>query len=76
MHIYESKSESNDRFVYTDVFYSSDDKMFYISQYSTDKEERAVTINHVELSLGQVAKISEASGRAYLSDFLNDYKLE
>ena len=76
MHIYESKFESKERFVYTDVFYSSTDKLFYISQCTTDKDEQILSVENTELTLGQIAKISEAAGQAYLVNFLDDYKLE
>ena len=76
MHIYESKFESKNRFVYTDVFYSSTDKLFYVSQCTTDKDEKILSVENTELTLGQIAKISEAAERIYLADFLNDYSIE
>tara|TARA_Y100000310_G_C20077285_1_gene532169 strand:+ start:177 stop:407 length:231 start_codon:yes stop_codon:yes gene_type:complete len=76
MHIYESKFEFKERFVYTDVFYSSTDKLFYISQCTTDTDEGILSVENTELTLGQIAKISEAAGRIYLMDFLDDYSIE
>ena len=76
MHIYESKFEYDNKFIYTDVFYSETDKLFYISQCKTDKEQTILSTQNTELTLGQIAKISEAAGRVYLMDFLDDYKIE
>ena len=76
MHIYEAKFESETRNIYTDVFYSSDDKLFYISQCTTDTDEKIISLANTELTLGQIAKISEAAGRIYLMDFVNDYTIE
>ena len=76
MHIYESKFESETRNIYTDIFYSSDDKLFYISQCTTDTNEEIISLANTELTLGQIAKISEAAGRVYLMDFVNDYTIE
>ena len=76
MHIYESKFEYDNNFVYTDVFYSETDKLFYISQCKTDKDKTILSTQNTELTLGQIAKISEAAGRVYLMDFLDDYKIE
>lgn len=76
MHIYESKFASETQNIYTDVFYSSTDKLFYISQCTTDTNEEIISLANTELTLGQIAKISEAAGRSYLADFLNDYSIE
>ena len=76
MHIYESKFEYANKFIYTDVFYSQPDKLFYISQCKTDKEQTILSTQNTELTLGQLAKISEAAGQVYLMDFLDDYKIE
>ena len=76
MHIYESKFEYGDKFIYTDVFYSETDKLFYISQCKTDTKENILSTQNTELTLGQLAKISEAAGRVCLMDFLDDYKIE
>ena len=76
MHIYESKFESKDRNIYTDVFYSSTDKLFYISQCVTDTDGDILSVANTDLTLGQIAKISEAAGRIYLMDFINDYTIE
>ena len=76
MHIYEAKYATDTRNVYTDVFFSSDDKLFYVSQCTTDQDENIISVTNTELTLGQIAKISEAAGQAYLVNFLDDYKLE
>ena len=76
MHIYEAKYSTKSRNAYTDVFYSSTDKLFYVSQCITDKDEEILSVTNVELTISQIAKISEAAGRAYLEDFFNDYTVE
>ena len=60
---------------YETVVYLTDENIIRIYQYQFDGPE-VLSINSTELTLEQISSITADVSKAYLSQFLSNYKLE